>query len=597
MFNKMNKQLAILFSLLLVLMNISVLQPDVVGAEDGSEAVTVTAINNDGSTVVETVAIEINEGDTAEDVLLTLEAEQEVTIDLESFDFGNSIIGIEDVYDSDETYWAVILNGAMAPKGISDLTVENGDNLLFLLSDPGFHVPTVNAELSIVDHSGVNIVNRESLELVKHATAYDALVQATKKHDLALDVTVHPEYFTFINNIANADLAEDEFWQFLINGEDAFVGVLGHTILADDHFTFTLQPYDDNGNGNEEDDDDADSSPKPTALTKEEINEIVQDNINSIVNYYETEGKVEQFGQEWFAWGLANATGELPEAYVTNIEQTVSSEDFYFDSVTSLELLIITLAAANIDVTNVAGVNLLEQLENDDRLTDTVTHAIYGLIALNSVDEPVDTHVENELIDYILSKELANGGWNYFGDDPSADITGMALIGLAPYKNRDDVSVAVDRAIDLLSEMQASNGGYYDEWNGGYTSESVSQVIIGLIALGIDPTDEQFTKEQGNLMEHLLMFRTEEGLYQHVVDEGKANDIAISQALVALTYYNNFINEESKIDKTDNDDETNGTGADIPETATPVYNILLIGFIVIASGFVIFIVQRKRQNS
>ena len=70
-------------------------------------------------------------------------------------------------------------------------------------------------------------------------------------------------------------------------------------------------------------------------------------------------------------------------------------------------------------------------------------------------------------------------------------MTGMALQSLAPYYSRDPaVQEAVDRAIARLSQMQNDDGGFSTfSGSGGKvaTSESASQVIVALAALGIDP--------------------------------------------------------------------------------------------------------------
>lgn len=45
------------------------------------------------------------------------------------------------------------------------------------------------------------------------------------------------------------------------------------------------------------------------------------------------------------------------------------------------------------------------------------------------------------------------------------------------------------------------------EFVGGITSEAASQVIIGLSANGIDPTNEEFVKNENSLISHLLSYQ------------------------------------------------------------------------------------------
>ena len=56
-----------------------------------------------------------------------------------------------------------------------------------------------------------------------------------------------------------------------------------------------------------------------------------------------------------------------------------------------------------------------------------------------------------------------------------------------------NVKKAVDRGVDALSAMQSTTGGFVSY--GSLNSESASQIIIALTALGIDPAqDMRFVK-------------------------------------------------------------------------------------------------------
>lgn len=60
----------------------------------------------------------------------------------------------------------------------------------------------------------------------------------------------------------------------------------------------------------------------------------------------------------------------------------------------------------------------------------------------------------------------------------------MVLQALAPYRTQANVSAAIDRALNVLSGMQKDDGSF-DAW-GASSSESISQVLVALCALGID---------------------------------------------------------------------------------------------------------------
>src|SRR5690606_37787201 len=101
-----------------------------------------------------------------------------------------------------------------------------------------------------------------------------------------------------------------------------------------------------------------------------------------------------------------------------------------------------------------------------------------------------------KLIDELLRTQNDDGSWalNEAFGIPSIDVTGMALIGLSPYKDQVKVKAALDRAVDWLAAQQTDGGFDGGAFVGGINSEAASQVIIGLSAYGIDSAGEKFTQ-------------------------------------------------------------------------------------------------------
>src|SRR5699024_8413093 len=155
-----------------------------------------------------------------------------------------------------------------------------------------------------------------------------------------------------------------------------------------------------------------------------------------------------------------------------------------------LAKVIIALSVAGFDAENIDGVNLVDMLVNDENILrgTSVATPTYVLHALDVGNYDVSESIKKELIDIIIEKQTTSGGWGFFGDTPSPDITGMVLNTLAPYKSDEIVAIAAEKAIDYLAEGFDGTGWYYDEWSGGYTSEAISQVILGLSAYGVNPT-------------------------------------------------------------------------------------------------------------
>lgn len=163
----------------------------------------------------------------------------------------------------------------------------------------------------------------------------------------------------------------------------------------------------------------------------------------------------------------------------------------------------------------------------------SVMQLIFGLHLSNITG---DTVGQAAIITELINKRIiAGSGWAITSSSPQpdTDVTAMALSALAPHYSAPEVKSAVDRALDLLSSAQLSNGGFKSY--GVENSESCSQVIIALTALKIDPeNDARFCKSDGNPVSALLKFQASNGEFKHKAD-GSANQIATVQALCALT--------------------------------------------------------------
>ena len=187
---------------------------------------------------------------------------------------------------------------------------------------------------------------------------------------------------------------------------------------------------------------------------------------------------------------------------------------------------------------------------------------IWGLIALDSKswEVPKDAYyTRDDIILQILSAQLENGGFALTGEAADPDITAMALQALAPYYNSETVYTlpggtasgkeekttvrkAAEAALECLSGLQSAQGDFFS-W-GTQNSESCSQVIIALCALGIDPLcDERFIKNGVTLWDGLMRYRREDGGFLHSFSYDSnnptslpdaSNSMAGEQALLAL---------------------------------------------------------------
>ncbi len=158
---------------------------------------------------------------------------------------------------------------------------------------------------------------------------------------------------------------------------------------------------------------------------------------------------------------------------------------------------------------------------------------IFALLTMDAVgaEVPADARYSREsIVDAIVSAQLPDGGFSLGGSDMDVDITAMALQALSPYQAQ--YPEAIDAALNALSAVQLPSGGF-ESW-GAQSSESGAQVILALCALDVDPeSDERFQKAEGNVIDALLAFCTEDGGVAHEKG-GQADAMAGEQAMQAL---------------------------------------------------------------
>ena len=310
-------------------------------------------------------------------------------------------------------------------------------------------------------------------------------------------------------------------------------------------------------------------------------------------------------GSEWFVLGFARSGMELDDSYFQTYYNHFANyleenKGILTNSVkyTEYSKAAIVMTSIGKDARKIAGYNLLKPLADMDMVTAQGTNGpIWALIALNCYPDytiPKVSSVSNQttkekLITYILEQEMLDGGWKMTGNFPDPDLTGMAIQALAPFYQKEgyeEVTAAIDRALEVLGEMQNTTGGY--STMGVETSESCSQVITALCALGIDPEkDERFVKGGNWTVENLLSYYVDGKGFMHVkADEGnngggaagEVNGMATEQAYYALTAYQRFKNGQTSLyDMSDLElsqgQKGDGTGTGVAEpTPTPPSN-------------------------
>lgn len=284
-----------------------------------------------------------------------------------------------------------------------------------------------------------------------------------------------------------------------------------------------------------------------------------------------TDPTVESISGEWVMYGLGHGGYAMSDAYIAkyraNLEKKLQENNgiLHEKKFTEYGRVILACLAVGIDPTQVVGCNLVTALADFPNVKWlSLLSVSYALLALDyggydmpkRTDDypygmltPKETDRQNSrqrMIDYILTNQFDDGGWNYAPKSAltSADVdaTAMILICLGPYMKQAKVKKAVDRALDFLSEKQQDDGGYAS-W-GTSNSESCAQVICGLLACGVNPnTDARFIKNGKSVIDGLMLFYDEQvGGFRHVNTASGGykpvvNQMATEQAYYALAFY------------------------------------------------------------
>ena len=258
--------------------------------------------------------------------------------------------------------------------------------------------------------------------------------------------------------------------------------------------------------------------------------------------------EVSSIGGEWAVLGLARSGYSVPkdyfDNYYANVEKYVKSCKgvLHERKYTEYSRVVLALTAIGRDPSNVADYNLLMPLGDFEKtIWQGLNGPIWALIALDSgnYDIPKNpaakTQATRQLyIDEIVTNQKKDGGWSLTDTgDSDVDITAMALQALAKYQDQKAVKSATDKALDYLSDVQDSKGGYAS-W-GTTNVESVAQVVVALCELGIDLGDSRFVKNGHTLTDNLLSFRQSNGGFYHVLDGSDGNNqMSAEQGFYAL---------------------------------------------------------------
>ena len=261
---------------------------------------------------------------------------------------------------------------------------------------------------------------------------------------------------------------------------------------------------------------------------------------------------VGSIGGDWAVFALKSA-GYGDEAYFEkyykNAENYIKENKGVLSTrkYTEYSRTVIAMTAIGKNPADIGGCNLLTPLGDYEKTVwQGINGPVWALIALDCggyempVNKDAKIHATRDMyIKYILDSQCRDGGWSLSGNKITSDIdiTAMTLQALAPYTDRLNVRIAVNKGVSLLAKRQAASGGYF-AW-GSENCESVAQVITALTMLGIDINDTRFVKNGKGLYDALMGFYIKDGGFKHSAADTAPNPMATEQGLYALAAIKN----------------------------------------------------------
>ena len=245
---------------------------------------------------------------------------------------------------------------------------------------------------------------------------------------------------------------------------------------------------------------------------------------------------------DWYALTLSQCGYTDLSAYESSLESYLSSNNV--TSATSREKYALGLCAAG------SRSSYISDILDSSIGQQGVMSWVYGLHILNN-GYTCPSYTAESVTDSILSMQLGDGGWALWGEYGDIDVTAMTVQALAPrYDDSSQVSEAVDRAVDFLSERQKEDGGY--ESFGNPNAESTAQVLTAVSALGIDCRyDDRFIKNGNDLIDGIAQYRLPDGSFSHIRDGG-FNETATVQAYYSFVAFRRMTEGKSPLLVLDN---------------------------------------------
>jgi outer membrane murein-binding lipoprotein Lpp len=319
------------------------------------------------------------------------------------------------------------------------------------------------------------------------------------------------EYGKYIYSLESLNPSNGSYIAFFKNGEPSMVGVETATYEDGDVFSFEISWYDATEEAvfNAIELFIAEQASNYVNATTIDYNVLVALDLMGVLENYVTKAEV--------------------EAYV-GIQNPSTVQDYF--------KLIVMLEAVDSDTSAYYTA-----------LNNNVTVGAYGQTAFGLLGLDAGTHTEDYSV-YVASALSDLDTTTPY--DLGLDAGGISLVALSNYQDETGVDTLISDFVDWIKLDQLESGGIKTRditWGetvypGTENAASMSQVILGLVANGIDPTGTEFTKANGDLVSRLCEYQTATGSFDWDLTDDIDEDLAFStpQAFLALVTYYTYSN-------------------------------------------------------
>lgn len=249
---------------------------------------------------------------------------------------------------------------------------------------------------------------------------------------------------------------------------------------------------------------------------------------DNLVNYYKANKKSLEMVDETYALAAAGVDFAKTSISTAPVDEDDLNTNYFG---TAAKLILTAIAKGEDPKTAVKGKNIVDELASkqgaDGSFGNVYTH-IYAVFALKACKKSFD---EDKAAQFIISKQLSDGGYSYNDQLPGdIDTTALLLPLMALFKDKAGMSQCKDKAIQFVLSKQNSTTGGFESW-GADNSNTLAAVITGLTDCGIDVTRDEYK----NMQNALIRFKNPDGTYKYKINDKEENNaLATAQVLWAF---------------------------------------------------------------